>query len=215
MIWPTDDSEATKTANKISFATKINQISQETNHLAPIAEIFSLKKYLLSFVNHEIVDMIDTSKITNPWVNAVGMVSLKKEPTKISPRMFIKTTSKDDSEIVLHELIHYYINPYLEAAINQKNWDIKINAAQENAAITLYDSLHALYTEAKSKNYNVINWTSVVESMEEFVATITHNSSVEKLKELWLYDRLFHIIKTHIDTITSDTVTFSQVKKAS
>ncbi len=214
MLWPMDDTEVKTGPTKISFATKIDKISTESNHLAPIASIFSAKKILLSSVNHKVVDTIDTSKTSHPNVNAVGMVSLKKEPTKISPRMFIKTASKDDSEIVLHELIHYYINPYLEAAIQQKNGNIKINAAQENSALTLYDSLHSLYTEAKSKGYNVVNWTSVVESMEEFVATITNNSSVEKLKELWLYDRLFNIIQTHIDVITTDTITFSQVKNA-
>lgn len=154
----------------------------------------------------DIQDTIDTSKTIHPSVDAYGMVSMSAINNSIVPSMKIKTSHKDNAEILLHELLHYYINPYLYGAKEHKKWNLKVNPPHYDIAMKLYDSLNSLYIEAINKWFNVINWISIENSLEEFVATITNAGSVAELKRLWLYDRLFYIIQDHISSIPSHSV---------
>lgn len=206
VLWPTDDSEAKPDTTKNTFSSKIDQISQQSDHLGALAWVFSANKKLLWIVHCDIKDTIDTTNTIHPWVDAYGMVSMSAINNSIVPSMKIKTSHKDNAEILLHELLHYYVNPYLYGAKEHRKWNLKVNPPQLDIALRLYDSLYTLYVEAKNKWFNVINWISIEDSLEEFVATMTNATSVTDLKRLGLYDRLFNIIQTHVSSISSHSV---------
>ena len=128
----------------------------------------------------------------------------------IKPHMQIRKDKVDDAETVLHELIHSYTHPYLYAWCEQLMWRIEItDPIQKKRSIDHFDVINSIYTQAKNQWYKVINWSSIEDSISEFVANVTKDTSIVELKKLWLYEPLIAELKKHKDLITSLEIPFT------
>jgi hypothetical protein len=142
-------------------------------------------------------------------------VSIKTDNNIIKPYMQIRSDKANDAETLLHELLHSYTWPYLYAWAKQLAWDIEItDPAQKQRAIEHFRTIKTLYDQARAWWHSVINWSSIEDNIDEFVANVTQKNSVQKLTELWIYEPLMAELKKHKEAIRSLEIPFTvPVKK--
>jgi hypothetical protein len=68
-----------------------------------------------------------------------------------SPVMTLKRNKKDNPEIMLHEMLHYYTFPFLDAVKNERdNGSLIADPTIKAQAYHLFHSLDDIYTRAKA-----------------------------------------------------------------
>lgn len=158
----------------------------------------------MSTVENKIVNKVVISRDPPAWVVPRWAVDISPKNYVIKPYMQIRTDKVDDAETTLHELLHSYTHPYLYAWCEQLNWRIEItDPLQKQRSINHFIAINKLYKKAKDAGYKVINWSSIEESITEFVANLTKDTSVVELKRLWIYEPMMAELKKHKEWITS------------
>lgn len=96
--------------------------------------------------------------------------------------------NKITEEIVLHELVHFFSMPALQAGLSAKQSN-SLEHLSPNV-VKYWQKMKVLWNYVNTQNYSSRNSSSMSHDVVEFAVNFTNQQSSQKLKEMNVYDSL-------------------------
>lgn len=159
---------------KINYLSEIENIKNNNEFLSDIAERFLERPDLLKLVK----------AFRDKELSAYGKNSMDSSVEKYKIKGITINPKNEDSELLIHELVHFYSMPALESAIQHK-----LKGSQTIPSFLKYlNDLGKLMHFAKKNGYSIINSYSKQDTIEEFAVNFTNKESAAELKKIGIYD---------------------------